>query len=81
MKDKFIAWLKGYEQFVGKLGPDWSRKEIWFLSSAALAVFVVVVGGLVASGVQGTPVYFLFWLLAFAGAVAALVYAWHPGDD
>ncbi len=76
MREKLVALLGKYEQFVRKFGPDLSRKEIWCLSSAAVAVLVVVVGALVAACMRKTFIFFIFWLLAFAGALAALVFAW-----
>jgi len=65
-----------YEQFVRKYCPDLTRKEIWCLSAALLAVVVLVVGGLWIACVKGTFLFFVFWLLAFAASLGALVFAW-----
>jgi len=70
------SMVKRYEELVRRFGPDLSRKEIWGLSLAALGVLVLLVSGLSIATLKGTFLFFMFWLLAFAGSLAALVFAW-----
>ena len=49
-----------YEELVRRFGPDLSRKEIWWLSLAALGVLVLLVAGLSIAAVKGTFLFFMF---------------------
>ena len=76
MREKVDALVAKYEESVRKFGPDLSGKEILRLSLSALCALVLAVAGLWIAGVRGEFVFFLFWLIAFAGSLAALVFAW-----
>ena len=76
MNEKRDSLVDKYKESVRKAGADLTRKEIGWLAVAAVLALVLVGGGLGIASVRGEFVFFLFWLIAFAGSVAALVYAW-----
>ncbi|MFH1923410.1 MAG: sodium/proton-translocating pyrophosphatase, partial [Planctomycetota bacterium] len=76
MREKIDALVAKYEESVRKYGPDLSGKEILWLSLSALSALVLVVAGLSIACLRDQFLFFVFWLVAFAGSLAALVFAW-----
>ncbi|MFC1597063.1 sodium-translocating pyrophosphatase [Planctomycetota bacterium] len=76
MNEKSNSLIGKYKDFVRKVGPDLTGKEIGWLTAAALAALALVVGGFLIAWWREESRFFIFWLIAFAGSAAALVYAW-----
>ncbi|MHC4400361.1 MAG: sodium-translocating pyrophosphatase [Planctomycetota bacterium] len=72
-------WDKLYQKFepLGKrVGLDLSGKEAFALSMGAVGTLVLLIAGIWIACVKQEFLFFVFWFLAFAASVAALLFAW-----